>query len=154
MRAYVKLGIALLASLVVLSGCFVFGAFLEPDVGVSGVLVDDSGANGIATVTFTIGNAGPRTTVPYGVLLSNGRSLSYSSDVIIYEGEVDVAALNAATVTVTRAQIDAFMAANSETAANGTYYVGVWADPLNRLGDVDTSDNQGVSQGEFEWVQP
>lgn len=154
MRAYIKLGLTLLASLVVLSGCFLFGAFLEPDVGVDGVLVDDTGANGIVTVTFTIANAGPATTVPYGILLSNGQSLSYSSDVIIYEGEVNVSALDAVTVMVTRTQIDAFMAANSETAANGTYYVGVWADPLRRLGDIDTSDNQAVSQGEFAWVQP
>ena len=143
--------LVVLAVLVSLSGCgFLLGVVLGDDVGVVNVVADDSGTNGIESVTITFASYSSNPDdVPYAIVLSNGQSLSYYSDVVIYEGEVDLQLSQTTTVIVTRSEIDAHLTLTGESAATGDYYVGVIMDPMDTLDDTDPSDNQGVSSSQY-----
>jgi hypothetical protein len=136
-----------------LGACGLFGGLFEPneiDVGVSSITADDSGAAGIETVTINfINNGASVTDVVFAVVISNGTSLSYFSDVVIYESTVDLEYNTPTTVIVTRAEIDAYLVQTSTSYADGSYYVGVILDPQDRLDDIDSGNDQAVSNGEY-----
>lgn len=123
-----------------------------PDLRVISVIPDDTGAKGLASVSVTFASVGGGLNgVAYALVLSNGTSLSYFSDVIAYEGTVDIPAFDSVEVTIPRSEIDTYMTDNGETAADGSYYVGVILDPLDRVADAITTagNGQDVSDGEF-----
>jgi hypothetical protein len=147
----------IVGAVVALAGCDFLAWFIpEPefvDVGVTSVVVDDSGTTGVETVTITFANSGMSVeNVVYAVVISNGESLSYFSDLVIYESEVDLPFNESTTVIVTRDQIDDYLTATAETYSPGSYYIGVIMDPQDRLDDSTGSDNQGVSNGEYNFL--
>ncbi|AHC15790.1 hypothetical protein [Salinispira pacifica] len=153
MRNIVRIA-SLFVMVMVLGGCSgVLGLLTGFNPGVSTVVVDDTGSKGISEIDIVFTNAGPALdAVAYAVVLSNGTSLSYASDAVIYEDSVDLKAGGTQTVSVNRELIDEFMAESQETVSDGNYYVGVILDPLSRVNDEDRADNQAVSQGEFNFT--
>lgn len=131
----------------------VLGFLTGFDPGVSGVVVNDGGSTGITEIDIVFTNAGPAIDgVDFAVVLSNGTSLSYYSDAVIYEATVDLKAGSTQTVNVTRESIDNYMAETEETVSDGNYYVGVLLDPLSRVDDENGDNNQAVSQGEYSFT--
>lgn len=142
---------AVLSLAIVVSGC----AFLLPPAVSGSVVVDDDNGTNVSAVTITVGSTGGAVPgLDFELQLANGTSLS-ASNAVLYAGTIDVPAGDTETVTISRTQIDDYMAAEGEVQNSpGGYYILLHLDQNDRRPEVfaDSQDQQAESDGEYQWV--